>query len=65
MKQPSFFVRFLIVFIPLLFFLFLMSLAGITDNVLVTVILLLAIVWMIQAIYKKVISGNQDDDTEK
>lgn len=54
MKQHSFIVRFVIIFVPLLLFLLLMSLAGITKNIFMTLILSLAFTWMVQAIYKKV-----------
>lgn len=51
-NQPSFAVRFLIVFVPLIVFMFLIFLAGIR-NIFMMVILALAFTWMIQAIYKK------------
>ena len=54
MKQHSFIVRFVIIFVPLLLFLLLMFLAGITKNIFMTLILSLAFTWMVQAIYKKV-----------
>ena len=65
MNQPSFIIRFLIVFVPALVFLFLMYLAGVTDNVFMTIVCLLAFVWFIQAIYKKVMNKratNTDDE---
>lgn len=60
MKNPSFIVRFLVFFVPLLIFMFIMSLAGITDNLFMTVILSLAFVWMVQAIYKMVLKKRED-----
>lgn len=60
MNGHSFIVRFLIVFIPLMIFMFIMSIAGITDDLLMTIILSLAFVWMVQAIYKAVMRKKQD-----
>lgn len=62
MKQHSFIVRFVIIFVPLLLFLALMSLAGITKNVFMTLILSLAFTWMIQAIYKKIMRKRNSSD---
>lgn len=44
--------RFIIIFIPLIIFMILIKLAGI-DNMFMIIILALAFVWMIQAMYKK------------
>lgn len=52
MYNPSFLTRFLVFFIPLLLFFFLMYAAGITNNMFLTIILSLAVVWMVQAGYK-------------
>lgn len=62
MNNSSFIVRFLVIFIPLMVFMFLMHLAGITDNIFMTIILSLALVWMIQAIYKKVLKRKENKD---
>lgn len=51
--QAGFIKRFIIIFIPLIIFMILIKLAGI-DNMFMMIILALAFVWMVQAIYKKV-----------
>lgn len=51
--QAGFIKRFIIIFIPLIIFMILIKLAGI-DNIFMLIILALAFVWMVQAIYKKV-----------
>lgn len=51
--QAGFIKRFIIIFIPLIIFMILIKLAGI-DNIFMMIILALAFVWMVQAIYKKV-----------
>ena len=51
--QAGFIKRFIIIFIPLIIFMILIKLAGI-DNMVMMIILELAFVWMVQAIYKKV-----------
>ena len=51
--QAGFIKRFIIIFIPLIIFMVLIKLAGI-DNMFMMIILALAFVWMVQAIYKKV-----------
>ena len=51
--QAGFIKRFIIIFIPLIIFMILIKLAGI-DNIFMMIILSLAFVWMVQAIYKKV-----------
>ena len=56
MKMQSFIIRFLIFFIPLAIFMFIMTCIGITKNVFLTILLSLAFVWMIQAIYKIVLN---------
>ncbi|MDO4544761.1 MAG: hypothetical protein Q4C25_01265 [Bacillota bacterium] len=59
MNQPSFIIRFLIFFVPLLLFLFVMILAGITDNIFMTIILCLAFVWLEQAVYKAILKKKE------
>lgn len=59
--QAGFIKRFLIIFIPLIIFMVLIKLAGI-DNMFMMIILALAFVWMVQAIYKKV---SEKKDKEK
>lgn len=56
MFNKDFVVRVLFFFIPLMIFLAIMAMAGITDNMFMTLILMLAFVWMLQAIYKRVIA---------
>ena len=56
MKMQSFIIRFLICFIPFAIFMFIMTWIGITKNVFLTILLSLAFVWMIQAIYKIVLN---------
>jgi len=56
MFNKEFLLRVLIFFVPLMIFLFIMAMAGITDNMFMTIILLLAFVWMLQAIYKRIIA---------
>ena len=56
MKMQSFIIRFLIFFIQLAIFMFIMTWIGITKNVFLTILLSLAFVWMIQAIYKIVLN---------
>ena len=56
MKMQSFIIRFLIFFIPLAIFMFIMTWIGITKNVFLTILLSLAFVWMIQAIYNIVLN---------
>ena len=51
--QAGFIKRFIIIFIPLIIFMILIKLAGI-DNIFMMIILALAFVWMVKAIYKKV-----------
>lgn len=60
MKNPSFLIRFLIFFIPLMIFFFLMYAAGITNNMFVTILLSLAVVWMVQACYKTYLRKAQE-----
>ena len=60
MSQPGFIIRFLIFFVPLLLFLFVMYLAGITDNLFMTILLSLAFVWMIQAVYRMVLKKREE-----
>lgn len=59
MNQPNFFIRVLIFFVPLVLFLILMAMAGITENVFMTIILSLAFVWMLQKIYKMILSKRE------
>ena len=66
MKQPSFLMRFIVIFIPLIIFMVLVRVAGI-DNLFMIIILALAFVWMIQAIYKKYLQKKypQEEEEEK
>ncbi|MDO4393917.1 MAG: hypothetical protein Q4C80_05835 [Bacillota bacterium] len=61
-KTSGFIVRFLIIFIPLMIMMFLMHIAGITKNLFMTIILSLAIVWMIQSIYKKALKAKEEKE---
>ena len=60
MKQPNFFIRVIIFFVPLVLFLIVMAMAGITDNVFMTIVLSLAFVWMLQRIYKMLIKKMEE-----
>ena len=66
MKKPNFGIRFLIIFVPLVIFIILMDLAGITKNIPMTIILALVFVWFVQAIYKQVLmrKANKEEDEE-
>ncbi|MBQ0079579.1 MAG: hypothetical protein KBS66_06810 [Eubacterium sp.] len=57
-NQPSFIVRFLVVFVPLVVFMFLIFLSGIR-NTFMMIILALAFTWMVQALYKKYLDKKQ------
>lgn len=65
MKQPNFFVRVIIFFVPLVLFLLVMAMAGITDNLFMTIILSLAFVWMLQTIYKRVLRKLEEKEKAK
>lgn len=65
MKQPNFFVRVIIFFVPLVLFLLVMAMAGITDNLFMTIILSLAFVWMLQNIYKRVLRKLEEKEKAK
>ena len=58
--QAGFIKRFIIIFIPLIIFMILIKLAGI-DNIFMMIILALAFVWMVQAIYKKVSEKKEEE----
>lgn len=60
MQEHGFLIRFLIIFLPLIVFMVLIRLAGI-DNLFMIIILSLAFVWMIQAIYKKIMAKKQQE----
>lgn len=65
MNQPGFFVRVIVFFVPLVIFLLLMAMAGITDNLFMTIILSLAFVWMLQRIYKIVLKKMEEKKANK
>ncbi|MDO4745284.1 MAG: hypothetical protein Q4B18_01875 [Bacillota bacterium] len=65
MNQPGFFVRVIVFFVPLVMFLILMAMAGITDNLFMTIILSLAFVWMLQRIYKIVLKKMEEKKANK
>ena len=66
MKKQNFGIRFLIIFVPLVIFMVLMNLAGITKNIPMTIILALVFVWFVQAIYKQILMrrSNKEEDEE-
>lgn len=60
----SFVKRMLFFFIPSMVALILMQIAGITQNLFMTAICLLAIVWMLQAIYKIILQKKEDKEND-
>ena len=64
-NQPNFIIRFVMFFVPLAIFLFLMVMAGVTDNLFVAIMLALAFVWMLQAVYKRVLAKKNDNANNK